>query len=149
MERAQGEFTLSTDRSRLDLDVIHGFLSGCYWSQGIPRRVVERAVAGSLCFGIYEGGRQVAFCRVITDGATFAYLADVFVLPEYRGRGLSKWMMQCVREHPDLQGLRRFLLGTKDAHGLYRQFGFAPPRDPSIRMEIHDPHVYARGSEVS
>jgi GNAT superfamily N-acetyltransferase len=149
LERTLGEFTLSTDRTRLDLDVIHGFLSGCYWSPGIPRAVVERAVAGSLCFGVYAGRRQVGFCRVITDAATFAYLADVFVVPEYRGRGLSKWMMQCVREHPDLQGLRRFLLGTRDAHGLYRQFGFAAPRDPSIWMEIHDPHVYARGSEVA
>jgi GNAT superfamily N-acetyltransferase len=149
MERTRGEFTLSTNPSRLDLDAVHGFLTGAYWSPGIPRDVLERAVRHSLAFGVYEGPRQAAFCRVVTDYATFAYLADVFVLPAYRGRGLSKWMMQCVQEHPGLQGLRRFLLGTRDAHGLYRQFGFTAPRDPGIWMEIHDPQVYQRGSEVA
>lgn len=148
MRWTRGGIELSTDPARLDLDVIHGFLSGSYWSAGVPRDVVERALRHSLCFGLYEGGRQVGFGRVITDRATFAYLADVFVLPQHRGQGLSKWLMQCVREHPDLQGLRRFLLGTRDAHGLYRQFGFSAPADPSIWMEIHDPHVYERGSGV-
>jgi GNAT superfamily N-acetyltransferase len=149
MERTRHGFTLSTDPARLDLDVIHGFLAGCYWSPGVPRDVVARAIRHSLPFGVYDGPGQVAFSRVITDYATYAYLADVFVLPAYRGRGLSKWMMSCVREHPDLQGLRRWMLGTRDAHGLYRQFGFTAPADPGIWMEIHDPHVYRRGSEVA
>jgi GNAT superfamily N-acetyltransferase len=149
MERTQGPFQLSTDPARLDLDCIHGFLAGAYWSVGVPREVVERGIRHSLPFGIYEGPRQVGFCRVITDRATFAYLADVFVLPEYRGLGLSKWMMDCVREHPDLQGLRRFMLGTRDAHGLYRRSGFGPLADTGIWMEIHDPQVYRRASEVA
>jgi GNAT superfamily N-acetyltransferase len=149
MERTHDGFQLSTDPSRLDIDVIHGFLAGAYWSVGVPRDVVERGIRHSLPFGIYEGTRLVGFCRVITDQATFAYLADVFVLPAYRGRGLSKWMMACVREHPALQGLRRFMLGTKDAHGLYRQSGFGPLAEPGIWMERHDPHVYRRASEVA
>ena len=149
MERTRDGFTLSTDPARLDLDVIHGFLVGSYWAAGVPKEVVARALRHSLCFGVYEGGRQVAFARVITDHATFAYLADVFVVPACRGRGLSKWMMSCVREHPDLQGLRRWMLATRDAHGLYRQFGFTAPSDPSVWMEIHDPQVYRRGSEVA
>ena len=139
----RGGFRISTDPARLDLGVIHGFLSGSYWARGIPREVVERSIRGSLCFGVYEeGGPQVGFARVITDRATFAYLADVFVLESHRGRGLSKWLLERILAHPDLQGLRRFLLGTKDAHGLYARFGFAPPKDPSLWMEVFRPDVY-------
>jgi len=139
----RGGFRISTDPARLDLGLIHGFLSGSYWARGIPREVVERSVRGSLCFGLYEeGGSQVGFARVITDRATFAYLADVFVLESQRGRGLSKWLLERILAHPDLQGLRRFLLGTKDAHGLYARFGFAPPKDPSLWMEIFRPDAY-------
>ena len=126
----------------MDREVVHGFLTECYWAQGISREVVERSLRHSLCFGIYREGFQVGFARVITDRATFAYLADVFVVTAHRGRGLSKFLMECILSHPELQGLRRFLLGTRDAHGLYARFGFAPPRRPAIWMEIHDERVY-------
>jgi GNAT superfamily N-acetyltransferase len=122
--------------------VVHGFLTECYWARGITRDVVERSIRHSLCFGIYHEGAQVGFARVITDHATFAYLADVFVLPAHRGHGLGKWLMECIVSHRELQGLRRFMLGTRDAHGLYAQFGFAPPRNPAIWMEIHNDGVY-------
>jgi 5'-phosphate synthase pdxT subunit len=137
-------YEISDDPARLDLDVVHGFLRECYWARGIPRALVERSVRGSRCFGVYHGGEQVGFARVITDAATFAYLADVFILPAHRGRGLAKRLLARIKSHPELQGLRRWLLGTRDAHGLYRQFGFAPPSDPSLWMEIHDRDVYAR-----
>jgi GNAT superfamily N-acetyltransferase len=141
---ANGEFEISTDPARLDLDAVHEFLAGSYWAKGIPRDTLERSVQNSLCFGIYHGRRQVGFARVITDRATFAYLADVFVLPDYRGRGLSKWLMQCILGHPDLQGLRRWMLATQDAHGLYRQSGFTPLKSPERWMEVHHPDVYKR-----
>ena len=139
---ARDGYTVSDDRWRIDRDVVHGFLTESYWASGISREVVERSVRHSLCFGLYRDGVQVGFARVITDHATFAYLADVFVLPAHRGRGLGKWLMECILSHRDLQGLRRFLLGTRDAHGLYSQFGFAPPRRPGIWMEIHNERVY-------
>ena len=139
---ARDGYTISDDRWRIDREVVHGFLTECYWAAGISRDVVERSIRHSLCFGIYEEGAQVGFARVITDHATFAYLADVFVLPAHRGKGLSKWLMECVLAHPELQGLRRFLLGTRDAHGLYAQFGFTPPKRPAIWMEIHNERVY-------
>jgi GNAT superfamily N-acetyltransferase len=136
-------FTISTDPALLDLDLLHDYLSReTYWSAGIPRDTLVRAVAGSLCFGVYGVGGQVGFARVVTDRATFAYLCDVFLLPAYRGRGLSKWLMECVTAHPDLQGLRRFVLVTRDAHGLYAKFGFEPPADPTGYMHIHRPDVY-------
>ena len=138
----RGPFSVTTDRARFDVDVIHGFLRRAYWSPGVPRETVERAIAGSLAFGLFEHDRQVGFARTITDGVTFAYLADVFVLESHRGRGLSKWLLERILAHPDLQGLRRFLLGTKDAHGLYSRFGFAPPRDPSLWMEVFRPDIY-------
>lgn len=143
----RGDLTISTDPARLDLDVIHRYLSEeSFWAAGIPRDTLERAIAGSLCFGVYDGGKQVGFARVVTDAATFAYLCDVFVLKAYRGRGLSKWLMECVIAHPSLHGLRRFVLVTKDAHGLYKQFGFTPLADPSGYMHIHDPFVYSSGA---
>ena len=132
----EGEIAVSTDPSRLDLDVVHGFLTGSYWAAGIPREVVERAVRGSLCFGAYLGSQQVGFARVISDGATFAYVSDVFVLSSHRGRGVGKLLMAAIMAHPGLQGLRRWTLATRDAHGLYRQFGFSAPRHPERVMEI-------------
>lgn len=140
----RGRFEIATDRRRLDSKLIHKFLSEhSYWARGIPRSVVDRSLRGSLCFGVYEGQAQAGFARVITDFATYAYVGDVFVLPEYRGRGLSKWLMECIRAHPQLQGLRRWSLVTSDAHGLYRQFGFSAVACPEAYMEIHNPKVYA------
>ena len=143
VEHRRGEFLLSTDPARLDLDVIHGFLTNCYWAKGIPRQVVARSIEHSLCFGVYDGnGSQVGFARVVSDFATVAYLGDVFVMESHRGSGLSKWMMQCIMEHPALQALRRWILLTRDAHGLYAQFGFTPLKSPERYMELHQPGVY-------
>lgn len=138
----RGEYVISTDRARLDLETIHSYLSGSsYWAQGRPLAVVRRSIENSLCFGLYRGERQVGFARVITDRATFAWLADVFVLEEARGRGLSKWLMEIILAHPDLQGLRRWVLATKDAHSLYSRFGFAPLKLPERWMERFDPNM--------
>ena len=133
------EFEISTDTARLDLEVIHGFLRTSYWAEGRARSVVERSIRNSLCFGAYLAERQVAFARVVSDRAVFAYLMDVFVVPEFRGQGISKAMRRAVLDHPDLQGLRVFLLGTRDAHGLYAQFGFRPLAEPGRWMAIQDP----------
>jgi GNAT superfamily N-acetyltransferase len=142
-ERHRGNFTVSTDPGRLDLGAIHAFLSTSYWAEGIPRETVERALRHSLCFGLYEEeGRQIGFARVITDTATYAYLCDVYVLPEWRGQGLGTWMMEQVMDHPDLQGLRRFSLVTRDAHELYRPFGFTEISNPGRYMEIARPGIY-------
>jgi GNAT superfamily N-acetyltransferase len=143
MEYRRGEFLISTSPERLNLDVVHGFLTNSYWSRGISREIVARSIVHSLCFGIYEeGGVQVGFARVVSDFATVAYLGDVFVLESHRGRGLSKWLMQCVSEHPRLQNLRRWILVTLDAHGLYSQFGFTPLKAPERFMELHRPNIY-------
>ena len=140
-----GALQVSTDKDRLDIGLIHRFLSTeAYWSHGIPRTTVERAIAGSLCFGGYVDGQQVAFARVVTDGATFGYLADVFVLPEHRGQGHARTLVASVMVHPQLQGLRRFSLATSDAHGLYAAFGFTAPARPQSLMEKLDPDVYTR-----
>lgn len=145
VEHRRGEFLISTDPARLDLDAIHNFLTNCYWARGVPREVVERSNAGSLCFGVYDGsGAQVGFARVISDFATIAYVGDVFVLESHRGRGLSKWLMECITQHPALQNLRRWILTTRDAHGLYAQVGFTPVKSPERYMERHDPNVYER-----
>lgn len=130
------DYEISADRSRLDLDAIHTYLSRSYWSPGIPRETVERAAAHSLCFGLYHRDAQVGFARVVTDRATFGYLADVYVLEAHRGQGLAKALVRSVLAHPDLQGLRRFLLATRDAHGLYRPFGFRPTDKPENLLEI-------------
>lgn len=143
VEVRRGTFSISTDPAHLDIQAIHAFLSQAYWSAGIPRSVVERAIAGSLCFGIYDSERQVGFARVITDKATYAYLADVFVIDEYRGKGLAKWLMEVIMSHDSVQGLRRFTLATRDAHGLYAQFGFQPLHDPMRHMEIRRPDIYS------
>jgi GNAT superfamily N-acetyltransferase len=132
-------FEISTDRTRLDVALVHEFLRTSYWAEGRLRSVVERSIEHSLCFGVYHGGRQVAFARVVSDRAVFAYLMDVFVVPEFRGRGIAKALMRAVLDHPDLQNLRMFLLATKDAHGLYEQFGFGPLLDPQRMMAIQNP----------
>jgi len=154
MEYRRGEFLISTSRERLSLDVVYGFLTNCYWTKGIPREVVARSIEHSLCFGIYDesprlakeaghgGPAQVGFARVVSDFATVAYLGDVFVLESHRGQGLSKWLMECVMKHPALQNLRRWILLTRDAHGLYSQFSFTPLRAPERYMEFHRPNVY-------
>ena len=123
-------YTVSTDRSRLDLAAMHRFLGTSYRSPGLPFEVLTRAVAGWLCFGLYRGREQAGFARVITDRATFAYLCDVYVLEGHRGRGLGRWLMEVVAGHPSLQGLRRFVLVTRDAHGLYERYGFRPLAHP-------------------
>ncbi len=137
-------YEISTEPKRLDLDMIHGFLSTCYWAEGIPRALVEKSIRGALCFGAYEQatGKQVGFARVISDYATFAYLADVFVLPEHRGRGVSRRIMEAILKDPRLQGLRRWLLATRDAHGLYQKFGFRAPDKPERLLEIRVPNPY-------
>lgn len=136
---------ISTDKAALDIPLIHGFLSErSTWAVGMPLALLEKAIANSLCFGGYEDGKQIAFARVITDGATFANLVDVFVLPEHRGLGHSKRLVEAVMAHPELQGLRRFSLATSDAHGLYARFGFAPPQRPQTLMERYFPDVYVR-----
>jgi len=143
---APGAYEISTDPARLDVTAIHVFLTRSYWSPGIPIEVVERALRQSLCFGVYEsaGGAQVGLVRLISDYATFCYVCDVYVLEEHRGRGLSKAMMAMASEHPRLQGLRRWMLATHDAHGLYRQFGFVSPTHPERLMERTFPDIYKR-----
>jgi GNAT superfamily N-acetyltransferase len=142
----RGDYTISMDADRMDLRAIHAFLTESYWSPGIPIATVERAMANSLCFGLFRGQEQVGLARVITDKATFAYLADVYVLEAHRGQGLAKWLLQVIQAHPELQGLRRFMLATSDAHGLYGQFGFETLANPSRIMEMVKPNVY-RASE--
>jgi N-acetylglutamate synthase-like GNAT family acetyltransferase len=138
-----GEYEISTDTHRLNVEVIHNFLAEeSYWSPGIPRAIVERAMQNSLCFGVYHCAAQVGFARVVTDKSTFALLADLFILSAHRGKGLSKWLMRCVVGHEDLQGLRRLLLLTSDAHGLYRQFGFKELGNPSRFMEVLRQDIY-------
>jgi ribosomal protein S18 acetylase RimI-like enzyme len=159
-ESRRNGFLISTDPALLDLNVIHGFLTNCYWAKGIPRELVERAIVHSLCFGIYDvGGEEVAgqsgnerpaqvgFARVVSDFATFAYIADVFVLESHRGRGLGKDLMRCIKEHPELQGLRRWSLSTLDAHKLYEQFGFTPPKFPERYMEILRLNIYEKAQK--
>jgi len=130
-----GEIEISTDAARLDLDAIHAYLSTSYWAAGRSRELVAKSVANSLCFGVYDGARQVGLARVVTDRATFAYLCDVYVLESHRGRGIGKQLMRAVVAHPDLQGLRRFQLVTRDAHTLYEPFGFTPLAQPERHME--------------
>jgi len=142
-ERHRESFTVSDDPARLDLDAVHDYLAHhSYWAQEIPRATLDRAIANSLCFGLYDGSRQIGLARMITDRATFSYLCDVYVLPEDRGKGLGKWLMECVMEHPDLAGLRRMHLVTRDAHELYRPLGFTELSDPKRHMEIIQPEIY-------
>ncbi len=144
-DEQRGAYTLSSRRERMDAAAVHAYLTRSYWSTGIPRAAVERAMAHSLCFGIFHGAEQVAFSRVLTDHTTYGYLADVYVLEPHRGQGLSKWMMEGVLAHPALQGLRKFMLSTRDAHGLYRRFGFEPAAKPGNVMERVRPNPYGGG----
>lgn len=146
-ELRNGIYCISTNRTLLNMECIHNYLSNeSYWAANIPKEIVIRSIENSLCFGLYVDDSQIGFARVITDKATFAYLADVFVLKEYRGKGLSKWLMQVIHEHPELQTLRRWMLGTRDAHGLYKQFGWTNfTEEVSSRfMQKHNPDVYKK-----
>ena len=139
------DYEIDCTQERLDLAAVQRFLAGSYWAEDIPLDVVEASCRGSVCFGLYtprEGGAQVGFARVITDRATFGYLADVYVEAPHRGRGLSKWLVECVLEHPELQHFRRWMLATRDAHGLYERYGFERLRDPGKFMEIARPGLY-------
>jgi len=131
-------YKISSETSDMDISVIHGYIARSYWAENIPLNTMEMAINNSLCFGVFtDSGNQVAFARMITDTATFAYLADVFVLEEHRGKGISKWIMKNIIEHPKLQGIRRMALATSDAHGLYEQFGFKALSSPKSFMELH------------
>ena len=142
MEWTKDDFTISTNKQRMDTEFIHQQLLKTYWAQNIPKEVVERAIRGSLCFGVFKGNNQVGFGRVITDEATFAYLCDVVMEEPHRGKGLGKWLMEVIMAYPTLQGLRRFMLATRDAHGLYQQYGFSPLTYTDRWMHIHWPDVY-------
>ena len=144
MEWTKDDFSISTDKEKLAIDFIHGYLRQSYWAENIPLDVVQRSVKGSLCFGVYHGDKQIGFARVITDEATFAYLCDVFIDEGFRGKGLSKWLMETILAYPGLQGLRRFMLATRDAHGLYRQFGFEELTFTDRWMHKHRPNAYKK-----
>lgn len=142
-EERREDFCISTDKDRLNIEVIHYFLANeSYWSKDIPLSVVHKAVSNSLCFGVFKGDEQVGFARVVSDYVTYAWLADVFILKEYRGLGLSKWMLEFIMSHPDLQVLRRWMLATRDAHKLYSRYGFKPVAHPERLMENHQPDVF-------
>ena len=147
-EAAPGAYEIDTDRSRLDLRMIHDFLARSRWARGIPLAVLKKAIDNSLPFGLYRDGRQVGFARVVTDHATFAYLADVFVVEDARNLGLGQRLVAAILEHPELKGLRRWLLGTRDAHSLYRRFGFAEPPPPFAFLERLDSGVYGAASDL-
>ncbi len=139
-------YCISTEKEALNVQFIHNYLSKeSYWAKNIPFNVVERSIKGSFCFGVFYNDQQVGFARLITDYATFAYLADVFIITEHRGKGLSKWLMAVIHEHPKLQGLRRWLLGTKDAHSLYEQFGWKKFTQEQLErfMQLHNANVYS------
>jgi GNAT superfamily N-acetyltransferase len=143
MEFRKDNYIISTDRSKIDTRLVHDYLCHhSYWAKGIAEDIVKRSIENSLCWGIYLENKQVGFARVISDLATYAYLADVFIVPEEQGKGLAKWLIQVILDHPQLQGLRRFVLATKDAHGLYAQFGFTTYANPDRLMCRHDPDVY-------
>ena len=158
-------YSISTDKSKMDIDFIHGFLTRSYWAEGVTKDIIKKSVNGSLCFGVFRNdpsplasvsggqslwrrhaGKQVGFARMVTDEATFAYLADVFIIEDHRRKGLSKWLMETIMSYPGLQGLRRMLLATRDAHGLYTQFGFTPLNNPERWMQIHNPDIYKNAS---
>ena len=144
-ESIKGEFFITTDSVKINLNTVHQFLSQeSYWAKDVPIEIVKRSIENSLCFSVFYKDQQIGFARVITDKATFAYLADVFIIKEYRGKGLSKWLLQTIHAHPELQGLRRWLLGTKDAHDLYTQFGWSSITEEQYRrfMQLHNANVY-------
>ena len=136
-------YKISTDKTYLDFEVIYGFISKSHWASRIPKHTLEKAIANSFCFGVYDSqDSQISFARLITDKATFAYLADVFIVESHRGKGLSKWLVESIVSHPELQGLRRMVLATRDAHGFYAQYGFQPIKNPEMFMQIWNPNVY-------
>jgi GNAT superfamily N-acetyltransferase len=141
-EAQQDNYLISTDPAKLDLGIIHGYLSTSYWAENIPFAIVEKSVTNSLCFGLYYEQQQIGFARLITDRTTFAYLADVFILEAHRGKGLSKWLIKTIHAHPELQTLRSWLLQTKDAHGLYKQFGWGEHPNPERIMRKANPDIY-------
>lgn len=136
------EYIISSDKSKMDVEAIHSYLTRSYWAENIPHNIVKKAIEHSLCFGVFHNEAQVGFARLITDSATFAYLADVYILEEHRGKGLSKKLMENIIDHPLLQGLRRMVLATYDAHTLYEKFGFKPLNNPQTFMELWTPDVY-------
>lgn len=139
----KGDFTISTDKSKLDLEVIHDYLANqSYWSKNIPKERIRKSIANALCFGIYYKDNQIGYAKVVSDFSTMAYLGDVFVLEDYRGQGLSKWLMETIMSHPELTGLRRWILLTSDAHELYKKFGWQPIASPEKWMEIHRPDIF-------
>lgn len=139
-------YSISTDKDLIDFDAVYNYLENeSYWAKGVTAERLRKAIDNSMCFGIYKDGKQAGFTRVVSDKATFAYLCDVFVLDGHRGLGLSKWLMQTIREHPDLRGLRRWSLATLDAHGLYQQFGFVPLSKPENWMEVYIPYTQMQG----
>ncbi|NER78647.1 MAG: GNAT family N-acetyltransferase [Leptolyngbya sp. SIO1D8] len=143
MKWERGEFTVTDCRQDLDVELIHHFLSQrSYWSKGIPQAVVRKALENSLCFGLFQSQDQIGFGRVVTDLATFAYLADVFLLDSHQGQGLGKWLIECIVSHPELTGLRRWMLATGDAHRLYQKYGFVPLSKPEQFMERFNPNIY-------
>jgi N-acetylglutamate synthase-like GNAT family acetyltransferase len=136
-------YRISTNRAEMDIDAIHAYISRSYWAEGIPKSTLARAINNSLCFSVFtDAGAQIGFARMVTDAATFAYMADVYILEAHRGKGLSKWLVQQMMAHPDLQGLRRINLATKDAHSLYQRYGFTPLVAPDRMMEILRPDIY-------
>ena len=144
----KGSFIITTEKNKMDVEYIHHFLSiDSYWAQNIPIEIVQKSINGSLCFGIFENEKQIGFARVVTDNATFGYLADVFIDEMYRGCGLSKWLMEIIMNHPELQGFRTWILGTKDAHGLYAQFGFKQLDEPDRMMRKSNPDVYKKKTD--
>ena len=146
MQWRQGGFEVSDDAARLDRAMVHRFIAlDSYWAKGIPRQTMDKAIDNSPCFGLYGPGGQLGFARVVTDRSTYAYLCDVFVDEAERGAGLGEWLMACVLAHPELQGLRRFSLMTKDAHALYARFGFKPMVDATRYLEIHRANAYGGG----
>jgi GNAT superfamily N-acetyltransferase len=142
MDFTKDRFYISTEKEKMDIDLVHSFLTRSYWAEGISKEIVQRSIDGALCFGVFYQKKQIGFARMITDKATFAYLADVFIIEEYRGLGLSKWLMEVIMSYPGLQGLRRMMLATRDAHELYKKFGFTPLNNVDRWMHIHNPDVY-------
>ena len=144
MDFTKDRFNISTEKEKMDVNLIHSFLTRSYWAEGISKEIIRRSIEGALCFGVFENDKQVGFARMITDKATFAYLADVFIIDEYRGLDLSKWLMEVIMSYPDLQGLRRMMLATKDAHGLYSQYGFKEVKNKQLFMQIFKKGMYER-----
>ncbi len=142
MKWQQDNYWITNDKDQLNIDFIHDFLKEAYWSKDIPKKSVSKSIDHSLCFGVFHNNEPIGFARVVTDYTCIAYLADVFIISQYRSQGLAKWLLSCILDHPELQSLRRWILGTRDAHGLYNQFGFTPLKNPDIFMERHNPNVY-------